>query len=333
MRYDIAVIGNDESAFEMLTLAACSGKRTVAILPETRHSSWLVGQALRRLITNLLVDHSPHRNRMFQQAGTPRLMHSLIARSIVKELNDYIGELEDQCVDVVLGEARFASKQTLHVQDSLTNEVQTIKAQNVVIGTGVRQGPMHQPGKTKPFFGPEALLSGTNLPPEVCVLGGGHFGAGIAALASLFGSTTGHVTRDDESSVMLELAAAAGVQIGTHPAEVGLPELNSESSDSNGRLQVIDCRRSIGFTNHLGLDRIFVEPDENGQLWCASSFETWCSGVFGIGDVVGFSPDTTLHPSIQAERVFNQTRQTTRRPHMLNSQSGVELGSTSLRMP
>ena len=33
MQYDLAVIGNDEAAFEMLCLAAESGKRTAAVLP------------------------------------------------------------------------------------------------------------------------------------------------------------------------------------------------------------------------------------------------------------------------------------------------------------
>ena len=316
MRYDIAVIGNDESAFEMLSLAACSGKRTLAILPETRHSSWLVAQAIRRLVSNLLVDRTPNRDRRFIQAGTPRLLHSLIASSIVKELNDHISRLKDRCVDVVLGEARFLSRQNLEVVDSDATVIANVEAHHVVLGTGVRRGPMHRPGAVKPFFGPETLLSGKSLPESVCIIGGGHFGAGLAAMASLFGARTGHVARVDESSVMLELASATGVQIANHPSDLGLPQLGPEQTDKSHGVRVIDCRRSIGFTDHLNLQAIYVEPDENGQLWCASNFETWCSGVFGIGDVVGFSPDTSLHPSLQAERVLNQTRQSAKRPHM-----------------
>lgn len=317
MRYDIAVIGNDESAFEMLSLAACSGKRTLAILPESRHSSWLVAQAIRRLVSNLLVDHTPTRSRRFVQTGTPRLVHALIARSIVKELNDHIGRLKDQCVDVLLGEARFVSPQKLEVFDSAANQLTTVEALNVVLGTGVRRAPMHRPGTAKPFFGPQSLLSGRSLPSSVCVIGGGYFGAGLAALASLFGVKTGHVARNDQASVMLELASAAGVKIGTHPSELGIPQIGSGQRRTSSKMLVIDCRRSIGFTDHLNLESIDVEPDENGQLWCASNFETWCSGVFGVGDVVGFSPDTSLHPSLQAERVLNQTRQTAKRPHVL----------------
>ncbi len=45
MKYDIAVIGNDEAAFEMMFVAAAAGQKTLAILPESRHSSWLMGQA------------------------------------------------------------------------------------------------------------------------------------------------------------------------------------------------------------------------------------------------------------------------------------------------
>jgi hypothetical protein len=48
MRYDIAVIGNDEAALELSCMAGSLGKRVLAILPEQRHSEWMIGIALRR---------------------------------------------------------------------------------------------------------------------------------------------------------------------------------------------------------------------------------------------------------------------------------------------
>lgn len=315
MRYDIAVIGNDEAAFEMLSLAACAGKRSIAVLPEMRHSSWLVSQALRRLVSGLLVDRTPARSHLFHSAATPRLLRALMSRSVVSELAETAERLQSRGTEIVVGEARFVSSQQLTVHSSVRDPI-AIEADHVVVGTGVRRGPMNRPAARRPFYGPEQLLSGARLPASVCVVGGGHFGAGLAALVSLFGVETRLVSREDRGTAMLELSAAAGVTIGRHPSEVGLSTASHDVSSVSR--EVIDCRRSTGFTRHLGLETISVEPDENGQLWCASHFETWCAGVFGVGDVVGFSPETSLHPVTQAQRVMNHIQAPVPRPRMLD---------------
>ena len=317
MDYDVAVIGNDEAAFEMLCLSAASKRRTVAILPESRHSAWLVGQALRRLISNLLVDRTAQRKAMFAQAGTPRLLQALITRAIVDEVSEHVQMLENIGVDVMLGEARFIGSRDLQVSLGVTCSRETVKARHLVIGTGVRRTAMHRPLGLMPFHRPESLLSGRQLPGTACIVGGGDVGAGLSALISLFGVQTRHVARHDNDSVMHELASAAGVQLGYHPTDVGLPQFGAPFTRLHA--DVVDCRRSVGFTDHLSLNAINVEPDENGQLWCASNFETWCGGVFGIGDVVGFSPDTALHPSVQAERIMSCMTRTVPRPHLMDS--------------
>lgn len=322
MRYDIAVIGNDQAAFEMLTLAAVSGKRSVAIIPELRHSSWLVSQALRRLITNLLVERTPTRRQMFAKAGSPRLLQSLIATSIVNELTDQVKGLRERHVDVLIGEARLMDSNQLQVVGRGKVKSQAVQADTIVVGTGVRRSPLLGPGSANRFVGPEKIFQDRMLPSELCIVGGGQFGAGLASLTSLFGTHTRHVARNDEASVMQELCVASGVVIGHHPADVGLPSLNNDANDSG--VLIVDCRRSIGFTDHLNLESISVEPDENGQLWCATNFETWATGVFGVGAVVGFSPDSALHPSVQAERVMSQMSRRIKRPKMLGQATGAQ---------
>jgi NAD(P) transhydrogenase len=302
MRYDIAVIGNDEAAFEMLTLAAASNKKTIAILPDSRHSAWFVGQALRRLVSSLLVDHSEQRRRMFRKAATPKLLHTIIARAVVREVFEYTQMLETLSVHVMLGEAGFIDQKNVLVARGTAGTVANVEAENFVIGTGVRKTAMHRPFGQVPFRQAESLFAGTILPDSVHIIGGGSFGAGLASLVSLFGVKTQLITRADNSSVMLELATAAGVNIGNHPADVGLEDLSAQVSKQH--TSVVDCRRAVGFTEHLCLDAINVEADEHGKLWCANNFETWCSGIFGIGEVVGFSPGTALHPSLQAQRVM-----------------------------
>ncbi|APZ90898.1 Soluble pyridine nucleotide transhydrogenase [Fuerstiella marisgermanici] len=314
MSYEIAVIGNDEAAFEVLFLAAASGKRTVAILPELRHSAWLVGKAFRSLISDLLVDRTPARKRMFATSGTPRLLRTLVARAVAHETRTHVQVLQKLGVDVLLGEARFESQNDVTVAQAAVNRRDSMTSRHIVIGTGIRRTAMHRPLGLMPFHRPEALFAGRRLPGSVCIVGGSDFGIGLASLVALFGVDTRLVAREDTASVALELAHAAGVQIGNHPSEIGIRNLGEPFS--NLRADVVDCRRSVGFTQHLNLEVVNVEPDENGQLWCAENFETWCSDIFGVGDVVGFSPDTALDPVIQAERVMNRIVHALPRPHL-----------------
>ncbi|MCA9062959.1 MAG: FAD-dependent oxidoreductase [Planctomycetaceae bacterium] len=318
MRYDIAVIGNDESAIEMLFAAAASHQRTIAILPESRHSSWIVAQALRRLVGNLLIDRNSARRHYFSSVATPRLLRRLIGSSLTEETNELVRMLERQGVEIQIGEAQFESPTELTVSSAATCSRSVIAANNVIISTGMRHTAMHRPLGLVPFHRPESLLCGVTLPERLSILGGGSFGAGLAALCSLFGVRTHLLARDNHSSAMVELARDSEVTIVQHPCEIGLAQ------DSTGLDQsvadVVDCRRALGFTEHLNLPRIGIEPDENGQLWCTSQFETWCSGVFGIGEVVGFSPETALRPLLQAERVMQRIAHPITRPHFLTRQ-------------
>ncbi len=319
MRYDIAVIGNDEAVFEMLRLASSAGQRSIAILPEERHSSWIIGQALRRLVSQLLVDRSTTRQRLLIRNGTPRLLHRLLTNSLTAELTEQMLVLERIGVDLLLGEAHLQSRNAVCVTSGMDCRRTVVQANNLVIGMGIRRTSMHRPLGLLPFLRPELLLAGSHLPATLCVLGGDDVGTGLAALFSLFGVDTQLLARNDGCSAMLELAHAAGVSIGHHPADLGCDEHNLFSSDAKS---IVDCRRAIGFTNHLGLPEIGVEPDEHGQLWCADNLETWCTGVFGIGTVVGFSSDISKNPADQAHRILNRTLHRIRRPHFLRTPAG-----------
>lgn len=320
MRYDIAIIGNDEAAIEMACIASGAGQRVAMALPEQRHSSWLVEQALRRLVTELSVDYTAGRRSLLRRSGTPRLLQRLLAGAINSETSEAIELLEGLGVDVLPGESRFVSRNSFAVTSGISCKRTIVNATNIVIGTGVRRAAVHRPLGLLPFCRVESFLQGRSLPESLIVLGGEDFGAGFASFLSLFGVQTSVLAREHSDCDLLELAEDAGVQIVYHPSELGLTGDGPVSPDDQ---QIVDCRRTSGFTEHLGLPAIGIEPDEHGQLWCAAHLETWCSGVFGIGSVVGFSADAVDHPAVQAERVLNRIQHRIRRPHFLRSRTGA----------
>lgn len=316
MPYDIAVIGNDEAAFEMLCLAAESGRSTAAVLPESSHSTWLVGVALKRLVSDLLVDQSDSRRRLLARRGSPRLLRQLVKGAIAKETDDLYCMLQRLNIHVRMGQPRFINRQSLSIADGRTCDRSTLNARHIIIGTGTRRTAMHRPLGLVALHRPEAIFEGHILPESICMLGGDSFGCGMAALFSLFGVRSRHIAHDHQDPAMLELARAAGVEIAfnlTEPRPVPAGGVLS-----NAHADVVDCRRSIGFTEQLNLSAIDVEADENGQLWCSSGLETWCPGVFGLGGVVGFSADGALHPSAQAGQILRRISSQVPRPHLLD---------------
>lgn len=316
MRYDIAVIGNDEAALELLCMAGSAGKRVLAVLPEQRHSEWMMGIALRRLVGQLLNDGANLRLSSSVRRGSPSLVKRLLANALTSEIMDYMEIFERLGVDVLLGEARLMSHNSIVITQGMNCRRSVVHAENVVVGCGTRRIAEHRPLGLLPFSRPESFLSGSDFPEFLTVLGGDQLGAGFAALVSLFGVRSRLITGSPPDSAMHELAVAAGVKV---LGDVDAEEYSLKRRGFGFSEEMIDFRRAVGFTEHLGLAEVGVEPDELGRLWCASSLETWCSGVFGIGDVVGFSADVSRNPTDQARRILNRINHRIRRPHFLRS--------------
>jgi NAD(P) transhydrogenase len=327
MRYDIAVIGNDEAALELLCMAGSLGKRVLAILPEQRHSEWMVGIALRRLVEQLLNDGRGARLNKSARRSTPGLVKRLLTNALTSEIMDYIAILERLGVDVRIGEARLLSRSSVMITSGVDCSRNVFVADNVVVGCGTRRTSTHRPLGLVPSTGPESLLTGAIFPDTVTILGGDQLGAGFASLLSLIGVESELITHGRADCAMQELAVEAGVRM----IDAGnIDEYVRKRSRSGRSGALLDFRRSVGFTEHLGLADVGVEPDELGRLWCASSLETWCSGVFGIGAVVGFSADISRHPTDQARRILNRISHRIRRPHFLRSREASLSGASAL---
>ncbi len=326
MRYDIAVIGNDEAALELLCMAGSAGKRVLAVLPEQRHSEWMVSIALRRLIGQLLNDGVGLRPSSSVRRGSPGLVKRLLTNALTSEIMDYMEIFERLGVDVLLGEARLLNHNSIVITQGMNCCRTLVSADNVVVGCGTRRTAMHRPLGLLPYSRPESLLSGSVFPEFLTVLGGDELGAGFAALVSLFGVESRLINTGPSECAMNELALAAGVQV---LDDVDVEEYSWKRQGSGLCEEVIDFRRSVGFTEHLDLAEVGVEPDELGRLWCASSLETWCSGIFGIGDVVGFSADVSRDPTEQSRKILNRINHRIRRPHFLRNRV-ANLSGTSL---
>lgn len=50
----------------------------------------------------------------------------------------------------------------------------------------------------------------------------------------------------------------------------------------------------VGNTSGLNLSAAGLQADDSGRIWCNGNFETWTSGVYAIGSVVGFAQESEV---------------------------------------
>lgn len=302
MKYDLAVIGNDEAAFAMANAAARDGRRVLLTIPEHRHSSWICAQAMHRVVTNMLAEGFRVQERLHRRTTTPGLLSRLLRSAIADEVSDLATRCERSAVDVVFGESRIVESGCLAVHSQTSGAITLYGSRAIVIATGIRWASSHSPFGVLPGRGPESLMSGSRLPSHVTVLGGQAFGLGLASLLSQLGVESTVVGDADRDDVSFELALSSGVSVvGQECANDCLP------MESPGHT-MIDCQRAIGLTAHLSLRTIGVEPDENGRLWCDENLQTWGPGIYGIGDVVGFSTRCGSSLNEQASSILGHLR-------------------------
>lgn len=306
MQYDLTILGNDEAAFETALAANAQGLKTLVVVSDTAVSAWQKTRALRHLASELMVDDVGH-------PGSRPSFATRFPSYLQMELQEFNTSLRTAGIDVLNARAEFESAGALRLNFPDFTRPVTINSENIIVATGVQRTAFPFCDRRDQRDAVDAVLSFSTLPKRARVIGGSDFGAALAACLQLSGVTTQLISRTQHDSATLELASSCGVQIADHPEDF-------KTDDTLGDKQrIVDCRGRRGLTQGLNLGTIAVEPDEHGQLWCGRHFETWCRGVYGVGDVVGFSPDSTTPVATQAEivvdRIFSAQTRTQNSPN------------------
>lgn len=300
MQYDLTILGNDEAAFETAMAANDQGLKTLVVVSDTAVSAWQKTRALQHLASELMAEAIDRHHSLNHR--------SLVAKyeaALQTELQEFNTSLRTAGIDVLNATAEFESAKAVRLTFPDFTRPVTINSHNVVVATGVQRTAFPFCDKKDRLDAADAILGSAKLPQHARVIGGGDFGAALAACLQLSGVATQLISRIQHDSATLELASSCGVDIADHPDDFDSSEtIDGEAIDAEQ--QVIDCRGHHGLTHGLKLGTIAVEADEHGQLWCGRHFETWCRGVYGVGDVVGFSPDSTMPVVTQAEMVIHR---------------------------
>jgi pyruvate/2-oxoglutarate dehydrogenase complex dihydrolipoamide dehydrogenase (E3) component len=329
MHFDLIVLGNDDAAFETAIQAARSGLRVLSVMPRQRHSATLLARSLQRTTLELAADFPVQCRSRFRDAASPTLLQRLITRSIHAEIADQLAALRNAGVQTLRGEPSFLAAGWIRVDRGPGQPDAVLKADCTVVGVGVRRTLLSIALAKYGVHGPQYLLQMPALPESVIVAGGDDFGTALAAFSSAVGIHTELLTRPADNSSLLELALETGVKLVDQPDSRLLADVFTRPSGTAFETlpPILDCRRAVGFTGHLRLDTLGIQTDENGLLWCSSSLESWCPGVFGAGEVVGFSPENFSDTAQQAARILEVACQ--KRLHSTHSRSRRQLIATT----
>ncbi len=308
-QFDVIVIGAGPAGY-VAAIRAAQLKQKVAIVDK----QWLGGVCLnigcipsKSLLKNAEVAHTLRmRGKDFGFSfDNLKLDYSVAvkrSRSNSDRLTKGVGFLmKKNNITVIMGEAKFKSKDTLMVTDK-DGKGAEIKAKNIIVATGASAAML--PGVTvdgkKIMTYVEAILQET-LPKSVVIVGGGAIGTEFATIWNSYGVDVTIVEllprilpREDEevSKELTKELTKHGIKIKTgvkfesiavagNAVKVKLPEETLEVD------QVLVAAAFTPNSKNLGLETVGVKLSERGMIEINEKMQTNVAGIWAVGDVTG----------------------------------------------
>lgn len=211
-------------------------------------------------------------------------------------------------VTFVQGSAEFLTPHSIQVITQ-TNEVQSHQAHHILIATGSESATL--PGVVvdeKRIVTSTGALSLSQVPTHLVVIGGGYIGLELGSVWARLGAKVTVVEFFDRIVPLMdqELGTALHKALISQGLEFKLQHkvIKIEEKDNqlhlhiiaaNGNAQkaeIISCDTVLLATGRrpntkgLGLDKIGVQMDDRGFITVDTRYQTSCSGVYAIGDVI-----------------------------------------------
>ncbi|WP_237226987.1 FAD-dependent oxidoreductase [Rubinisphaera sp. JC750] len=200
-------------------------------------------------------------------------------------------------------------EQTVAVEQAGT--VHRIRADVLVLAPGVsHRRPLWMPLHPRMRFGIEQ----PDIPASVrrvAIVGCGQSGRAMLSRLPAFVKQVAWLDArrlaDAERHVLLQSAVCSEIHDRTSV-------IAAEVSDENVTLLLEDtravsadmvfvCCGTRGATASLGLEKAGLRADDAGKLWCNEDLQTWTSGIYALGGVIGY-PCESLSAEEQASRIL-----------------------------
>ena len=317
-RYEVLVIGSGEAGKYLAWTLAKQGRRTALVERKMIGGSCPNVACLpsKNVIHGAKVASLAARAAEFGLVGGPlatdmRRVHERKRTMVESLVQVHVGRYEAAGVDLILGEARFVSPNTVSVS-GVGAATRALAGDRVILSLGTRAAVPPVPGlaESQPMTHVEALDL-ERLPEHLIVLGGGYVGLELAQAARRFGSRVTVIERGaqlagredpDVGDALRELFQDEGIEVllksEVHRVEGRSAEhvrAHVEGPDGPRVVEGSDLLVAAGRTPNtdgIGLERAGVELDARGYVKVNERLETTAPGVWAVGDCAG-SPQFT----------------------------------------
>ncbi|MBP3952187.1 dihydrolipoyl dehydrogenase [Bacillus suaedae] len=227
--------------------------------------------------------------------------------SVVKKLTGGVeGLLKGNKIEIVRGEAYFASENSVRIMDE--NSAQTYNFKNCIIATGSR--PIEIPAfkYTDRVINSTGALALKDVPKKMVVIGGGYIGIELTGAFSNMGTEIVVLEGGKQILGGFEKQMATlverrlkknGVQFKMGAMAKGVEESENGvkvTAEVDGKEEVFEadyCLVTVGRkpnTDELGLEQVGVELSDRGVVKIDKQCRTSVSNIFAIGDIVEGPP-------------------------------------------
>ena len=311
MDYDLIVIGSGPAGEKGAAQAAYFGKKVALVEKESfpggaaANTGTLPSKTLRETALHL----SGFRKRDlyglefdFNQRINARnfLRHFQNVRALERER---IGKNMDRHrIEVLQGTGSFLDANTI-LATRADGTTRTATAAKFLIATGTRpHHPADYPWHDPRLFESDTILTISELPKKMLVIGGGVIGSEYACIFAALGVEV--LLVDGRERLLGFLDAEASLALQTAMRAMGIDLRLSDKVESlasgekltavlqNGGTHSFDAVLAAtgrqGNTTSLGLEAIGIEPDKRGLLKVNDHFQTTLPHIYAAGDVIGF---------------------------------------------
>lgn len=211
---------------------------------------------------------------------------------------DSVASLVDAGVDVFLGQARFASGDSVEVDGT------TLRFRKALIATGARPDTPDIPGMSEgDYLTNETVFDLTQLPPRLLVIGGGPLGCELAQAFSRFGART-IIVQDmplflpreerDAAQLLSDAFARDGIEVRLNTTVTGVrktgdgTQVDMVSDDYHSTVTVDAILAGVGRLANiedLDLQAAGVESDAESGIRVDDHLRTSNPRIYAAGDV------------------------------------------------
>lgn len=250
---------------------------------------------------------------------------------VVHQLKSNIkSSLERSRVEIKYGVATFVGKNQVEVTTSDSTEV--IEFDHCIIASGSTEFILPIPGtKFNNVLTSKEMLSLTEIPKELIVIGGGVVGCEMASIFNQFGSQVTIIEALDKilNNFETDISNRLKLMMKKQGITIHTGTKVQEIAEDDGRL-VVKCLNSkekevemsgthilmsVGrraFVDHLNLDKIGIDYDRRG-IKVNDNYETNVKNVYAVGDCIGgkmLAHTATFQSYKVLDTILNKANQT-----------------------